>query len=153
MAVILLLFAWKGSTINVDWPPAKREIEKVPAPDKALLAWAEPLRAVLPKMLQADRQYLANFYDAMVFIIMRDAGRDSPILNSTDSFAAFHAGSLQLAIDKANVGKYPGLAEAIDETFVNAVGADVKPLDKDTRTRLAAACSVLSWSFTVHGDG
>lgn len=153
VAVVLLVFAWKGSSITLDWPPAPHEAIKIPQPDPALIKWAEPMRGVLPKMLLKDRQYLANFYDALVFVLMRDATRDDPIINTTEEFARFHGGSLRSAIDKENVGKYPGLAEAIDETLVNAVGADIRALDKDLRTRLTAACGVLSWVLSVHGDG
>lgn len=152
VAVVLLVFAWKGSSLNLDWPPAPHTRITVPTPEAELLAWAEPMRAVLPKMLLKDRQYLASFYDAMAFVLIRDAGRDTPIVGSTDAFAAFHAGSLQMAIDKEAVGKYPGLGAAIDQTFINAIGADIRPLDKDTRTRLTAACGVLSWVLSVHGD-
>lgn len=153
VAVVLLVFAWKGSSIKMDWPPAPHTNIATPRPDPAILAWATPLKDVVPKMLPNDRQYLANFYDAMAFVLLRDASRETPIVGTTDAFAAFHAGSLQMAIDKANVGKYPGLAEAIDETFVNAVGAESKVLDADSRTKLTAACGVLSWVFSVHGDG
>lgn len=152
VAVVLLVFAWKGSSLDISWPPSPHTTITVPKPEAELLAWAEPMRAVLPKMLLKDRQYLASFYDAMAFVLLRDASRDNPIVVSTDAFAAFHAGSLQLAIDKASVGKYPGLGAAIDQTFVNAIGADIRPIDKDTRTRLTAACGVLSWVLSVHGD-
>ena len=153
VAVVLLVFAWKGSALDLNWPPAPHTTITVPKPEPELLAWAEPLRPILPKMLLKDRQYLASFYDAMAFVLLRDAGRDKPIVGSTDSFASFHAGSLQMAIDKAAVGKYPGLGAAIDQTFINAIGADIRPLDKDTRTRLTAACGVLAWAFKVGGDG
>ena len=153
VAVVLLVFCWKGSTINMDWPPAPHAVITAPKPDAALLKWAEPLRPILPAMLPKDRQYLANFYDALAFILLRDASRSDPILGSTDSFAAFHAGSLKSAIDKASVGKYPGLGEAIDQTFINAIGADVRAIDADTRTKLTAASGVLSWALSVHGDG
>lgn len=153
VAVVLLVFAWKGSALDLKWPPAPHTTIKVPRPDAEILAWAEPLRPILPKMLVKDREYLANFYDAMEFVLLRDAGRDKPIVVSTDSFASFQAGSLQMAIDKEAVGKYPGLGAAIDQTFVNAIGADIRPLDKDTRTRLTAACGVLACTFKVGSDG
>jgi hypothetical protein len=149
VAVVLLVFAWKGSDISMPWPPSPLDTIAVPKPDPTVLKIAEPLRPILPKMLPADRQYLANFYDALAFVLLRDGNRDDPIMGSTEQFANFHGGSLRAAIDRESVGKYPGLAEAIDETFVNAAGAEVKKIDKDVRGRLAAACGVLSWSFSV----
>jgi hypothetical protein len=153
VAVVLLVFAWRGSSLSIPWPPADTPAVVVPQPDETILAWAEPLRAVLPKMLPSDRQYLSSFYDAMSFVLIRDGRRDEPIIGTTQQFVTFHAGSLQLAIDRKNVGKYPGLAEAIDLTFVNAVGADVRALSPEDRTKLTAACSVLAYAFKVGGDG
>lgn len=153
MAAVLLLFAWKGSALTVSWPPAPAATVVVPKPDSVLLEWAEPMRAILPGMLAKDREYLASFYDAMTFILIRDGGRPKPIVDTTDKFVVFHAGSLQMAIDKANVGKYPGLGEAIDQTIVNAIGADVRPLSPEDRTKLTAACSVLAYVLKVGNDG
>lgn len=152
LAVVLLVFAWKGSTLDIPWPPAPFETIKGPEPDAKLMKWAEPLKGIVPKMLPADRQYLANFYDAMAFVMLKDADRDPPIITTTDQFVIFHANSLRLAIERAKVGQYPGLGEAIDQVFVNAAGADVKSIDDDTRSILVAACGVLSWSFAIHRD-
>lgn len=153
MAAVLLLFAWKGSALTVSWPPAPAATVVVPKPEPVLLEWAEPMRAILPGMLVKDREYLASFYDAMTFILIRDGGRSKPIVDTTDKFVVFHAGSLQMAIDKANVGKYPGLGEAIDQTIVNAIGADVRALSPEDRTKLTAACSVLAYVLKVGNDG
>lgn len=153
MAAVLLVFAWNGSLVRLPWPPAETPTAVVPKPDQSIMAWAEPLRPVLPRMLPADREYLSRFYDAMSFILIRDGNRDEPILGTTDKFVVFHAGSLKAAIDKAKVGQYPGLGEAIDLTFVNALGADARALSPEDRTKLTAACSVLAYAFKVGGDG
>lgn len=152
VAAVILVFAWRGSILDVSWPPSPAEVIDGPAPDKRLLAWAEPLRPIVGRMLPSDREYLANFYDAMSFVILRDGKRDDPIVSTTEKFATFHAGSLRLAIDKENVGKYPGLAAAIDEVFMKAGGPEVKSIDTDTRDALVAACQVLSWTFSIHRD-
>ena len=103
-------------------------------------------------MLPSDRIYLSNLYEAMSFILLRDFERDKPILGSTGDFVTFHTGSLKLAIDKASVGKYPGLAEAIDKTFVNAVGADQQKLDQALQKKLIASCAALSWTLGIGTD-
>jgi hypothetical protein len=154
VAALLLVFAWKGSNLTIPWPPAGGGTSvTIPKPDGVILEWAEPLRPILPTMLVKDREYLANFYDALSFVLIRDAGRESPIVKTTGDFVVFHAGSLQLAIDKAAVGKYPGLGEAIDQTFVNALGADQRTLSPDDRTKLTAACTVLAYALKVGNDG
>lgn len=149
VAVVLLLFAWKGSSISLEWPLPSTTV-KTPQPAAELLIWAQPLRKVVSGMLPHDREYLANFYEAMAFVLLRDGDREQPIVATSDDFVRFHSGSLELAIDKASVGKYPGLAEAIDETFVNAAGTDSVALSPDQRKRLVAACGVLSWTFRVN---
>jgi hypothetical protein len=154
VAAVLLVFAWKGSALKIEWPPpGGGTTVTIPKPDGVILEWAEPLKPILPTMLVKDREYLANFYDALSFVLIRDAGRESPIVKTTGDFVVFHAGSLQLAIDKAAVGKYPGLGEAIDQTFVNALGADQRALSADDRTKLTAACTVLAYALKVGNDG
>jgi hypothetical protein len=117
-----------------------------------VLALSEDLRPILPRMLLADREYLAAFYDALAFILLQDGDRSTPIIGDTEKFAVLHAGSLRLAIKKGNVGKYPGLDKAIDMAFFKAAGADVAAVDDAKRTQLIAACCSLSWAFKVHGD-
>lgn len=152
--VVLLLFAWKGSVLDVRWPPEPAVVIDSPRPEATLLAWAENLRPIVPKMLPTDRMYLANLYDAMSFVLLRDSRRNDgrPILSTTDKFRTFHAGTLQMAIDKEKVGKYPDLDAAIDEVFVNANGAEMKAIDEAGRAKLIAACQVLSWTFGIHRD-
>ena len=152
VAAVLLVFAWKGSELTTIWPPAPLTTVDTPKPSPELLKLAEPLKPILPRMLPKDRQYLATLYDAMVYVLIRDGEREKPIIGSNDQFAAFHAGTLNLAIDKAAVGKYPGLAEAVDNVYVNALGADVRELTVDDRRALIAACGVLSWSFGMGRD-
>jgi hypothetical protein len=153
VAAVLLLFAWKGSSLQIEWPPSPQVAVNTPKPEPALIAWAEPLRPILPKMLPSDRQYLSNFYDGLTYVLIRDSKRNHPILKTTADFEVFHGGSLEAAIDKEAVGRYPGLGEAIDQTFRNALGTDeVKPIEGDTRTRLTAASGVLSWVLGVGRD-
>lgn len=152
LAAVLLVFAWKGSDLSVSWPPVPYQQIRTPKPPSEVMQWAAPLRPVLPRMMPEDRRYLSSFYDAMAFVLIRDGQRDTPIISSTEQFANFHAGSLRLSIDKASVGKYQGLAEAIDETFVNACGADIKPITQEVRSRLVAACGALAYSLEIHRD-
>lgn len=151
IVAVLLLFAWKGSSLTVSWPPPDTD-PAIPKPEPAIMAWAAPLRPILPTMLAKDRQYLASLYDAMAFVLIRDGKREDPIISTTDRFVVFHAGTLRLAVDRAAVGKYPGLGEAIDQAFVSAVGADQKALSEADRSRLVAACNALAWSLKVHGE-
>lgn len=152
VAAVLLAFAWRGSVLTIPWPPEHLESIRVPKPDPEVLAIAEGVGKILPRMTPTDRHYLAHFYDAMAFILLRDGDRDEPIVSDTEKFIALHAGSLRLAIDRKDVGKYDGLGEAIDETFLKAAGADPKKVDTAVRAQLVAACGVLAWTFSIHGE-
>jgi hypothetical protein len=154
VAVVILAFAWRGSELKMDWPtlPKPAAVAAAAKPSADQLAWAADLKPILPKMLPADRQYLAAFYDATGFVLGQDGARSTPIIADTDKFAVFHAGSLQLAIEKKNVGKYPGLDKAIDSVFMSASGADVAAIDADKRAKLIAACNVLNHVFRINGN-
>lgn len=152
MATVLLLFAWKGHQLSLSWPPAPQAGIKSPQPSPEVMALASPVREYLPKMLPKDRIYLANFYDAMAFVLLRDGSRDEPIVSDTEKFVAFHGSSLRLAIDKADVGKYGDLGGAIDQVFVAAAGADQQKVDAAVREKLVSACGALSWTFSIHGE-
>lgn len=154
VAAVLLVFAWRGGEAKIQWPqigvPAATVAAEKPSAEQ--LAWAADLKPILPKMLPADRAYLSAFYEAVQFVLRQDGERSTPIIGDTDKFTVFHAGSLQLAIQKKNVGKYPGLDKAIDSVFFNAAGADVAALDKATREKLIAASGVLAYVFRVNGE-
>lgn len=152
VAAMLLAFAWKGAVLEMQWPPLSAAAVSAPAPPPEALKWATSLRPIVSKITPRDRAYLANFYEAVAFILLRDADRPLPIISDTTKFEAFHAGSLDLAIDKKDVGKYDGLGAAIDEVFVAAAGAEVQSLDAAVRGKIVAACGVLSWTFTIHGE-
>jgi hypothetical protein len=152
VAAVLIFFAWKGADLKVLWPPAAvvtPPAVPMPAGD---WAWVAGLKPLLPKMLPADREYMSRFYAALAFVLERDGTRESPIIGTTDQFVAFHGGSLRLAIDKSSVGKYPGLAEAIDQSFIAAAGADPKKITAETRSKLAQCSQLLSGVFAIGRD-
>ena len=152
VAGVLLAFAWKGGSLNVKWPQLPQTAVVAAKPADEQIKWASELKAILPKMLPAAREYFANFYDAMQFVLRQDGERSTPILGDTDKFTQFHAGSLQLAIEKKNVGKYPGLDKAIDAVFFAAAGVDTVAVDAAKRQQLLDACGVLRWAFKVNGN-
>jgi len=152
VAAMLLFFTWRGAAMRLEWPPSGGTVVRAEKPQLADLKWAASVAKIVPKMMPADRLYLANFYEALRFILRRDAGRDKAILSDTTRFEAFHAGSLEAAIDRKDVGKYEGLGEAIDETFLAAAGSGVQEVTPEVRAKLEAACGVLSWVLSIHGE-
>lgn len=152
VAGALLAFAWKGGSLDVKWPLPPQAAVAAAKPADEQIKWAAELKPILPKMLPADREYLANFYDAMQYVLKQDGERSTPIIGDTDKFTQFHAGSLQLAVQKKNVGKYPGLDKAIDAVFLAAAGADPAAVESGKRQQLMDACGVLKWCFKVNGN-
>jgi len=152
VAAVLVYFAWHGVTFDVSWPPQSQSKPTIVVPSESQLAWAEPLKAILPKMLPADREYLSAFYDALGFVVYQDGAKSSPVITTSDQFVELHAGSLNLAIEKRNVGKYPGLDRAIDQVFLAACGADSASLTQESRRTLVAACNTLAWAFRIHHE-
>jgi hypothetical protein len=152
VVAMLLLFSWKGSVLQIKWPPAGMKNIAAPRPPAELIAEAAEVAKVVPKMLPGDRRHLSAFYDAMACVLVNDGERAEPIISTTAKFSAFHAGSLNLAIQKKKVGIYPGLDKAIDMTLMRFAGADESAIDTDKRNKLVTACGVLSWVFAIHHE-
>ena len=163
VAVGLLWFALGGEklglvpkAIGILKPPASApQIMLGEGGHEALDAAKADLVAIVAKMLPADRQYLASFYDAVAYVLEQDGGRSLPVIADSEKFAIFHAGSLQLAIEKKAVGKYPGLDTAIDRVYLAICGADVGSLAEKTagggprREKFVQASQLLAWVFRV----
>lgn len=152
VAAILVYFAWNGVKFDMAWPPRSASEPTIVMPSQSQLEWAAPLRPLLAKMMPADREYLSSFYDALGFVVYQDGSRSSPAITSSDQFVQLHAGSLNLAVEKRNVGKYPGLAQAIDQTFMAACGPESVSLTKESRMTLVSACNTLAWVFRIHHE-
>ena len=148
MSATLIYFAWNGASLDLPWPPV--EGPQVVKPDEVSRQWVTPVR--VNNILPQDRIYLSRFYDAMGWIIMRDSERDSPIITNTEKLAEFHEGSLQLAIDRDDVGQYEGLGKSIDDAFKKVLGDDVTPLEGDSTEAVILLCNALSWRFAIYGE-
>lgn len=143
--VVILFFAYRGKSMGVQWP--------VPAatskPTAAAMEWSKDLGA--DSCLPADRAYYSSFYHALEQVVDRDGLRTQPVIDTTEKFARFQAGSLDLAIDQKNVGKYEGLGRRIDNVFKAALGDDVQAITPEVREKLKAACAAIAWRFAIHG--
>lgn len=155
VAGVLLWFAWRGSEVEFPWPNVEnpKEVQVVvPRPPTEILDLCGGVADKTKTMLPYDREYLSSFYIAMGVILQRDADRVDPVIKTTDQWVAFHAGSLQLAIDKKKVGKYEGLGEAVDLVFMEAIGADARKLSKTDLEKLSKVSAAISYVFKAGED-
>jgi hypothetical protein len=114
-----------------------------PAPPDAPVAPAGPTDAKLVEILTPaaaeDLSRIAGIYDAMKTILTRDKGE---LVNTTEKWSLWHTNTLTRAVDTP--GKYPGLDEAIEAVFAQAVGTDdVLPANVETRAKLISACDII----------
>lgn len=150
---LLLAFAWRGEIRLLEWPPARKPVVAVvDQPDPESLGWVAGI--AVDGMTPKDRLYCADFYTALGLILTTDSGAKKPvIIDTTPKFTEFHAGSLQLAIDRGEVGRYPGLGASIDRAFFAAAGDDdEKAMPADVKARFIRCCKALAWRFMIHAD-
>lgn len=146
----ILAFAWRGEIGLKVWPPKDdpAAVDKS-RPDDEALGWAAGINVA--NMTPADRLYSADFYRAVGFILANDSKQR--VIKSTQEFSVFHAGSLNLAIDRGSVGRYPGLGASIDRAFFAAAGdTDDKPLDPATAEKFVRCSNAIAWRFSIHAD-
>lgn len=167
MAVVLW-FVWKDRIDSLVHP---RDVPSAPvvAPDAAAKAWVAgvDVNGILP----ADRDYYARFFDAIDFTLGNDGDHDTPILDTNEKLRRYMIGSLDMAIEKKAVGKYPGLADALDKAFALAAsgvdpatlttpeaiqktvdeGLAPRPMTKALRERLRQCAKALRWKLLVRG--
>lgn len=170
IVTIVLLFLWRDKVGTLVHPTDVPPVPAAVAPGVVEKAWVADLKPA--GILPGDRLYYSAFYDALGAVLAADGERDVQVIDTTEKFRRFHSGSLDLAIEKAKVGKYPGLGEAIDKAFAMATSnvdpqglrtpADVekaaadgltpRPMTRALRDRLRTACVALSWKFAINGE-
>lgn len=151
IVAVLLVFAWRGKIDSLKWLTPSQDGVAIGRPDDEAMKWTVdlPVNDIAP----ADRQYYSAFYDALGSIIGNDGTRPHRLIDTSEKFAKFHAGSLDLAIDMKHVGKVPGLGDKIDAAFIAAAGdADVKQVDSALADRYVRCCKALAWRLAIHGE-
>lgn len=97
---------------------------------------------LLAKADAADKRRIVSVYTGLGTVLKRDAVKKR--LKTTEQWAEVQGETLDLAIDPANVNKYPGLDVAINDVFLRVLGTDdVLPGNDDTRGKLLEACDII----------
>lgn len=145
-----LLFSWRGAVLKVAWPESGKGLPRHPLPEE--IALTSGVRRLAPGMLPRDRVYLSHFYDAIQQTLERDGEREQPILADTAMFFSFHSGSIDLAIERGEIGDCRDLWPEIDGAFIAAIGAGVQDMAEAVRGRLESAAVALSWALRVNHE-
>lgn len=133
-ALLVLSFVYPNGPSLPSRPPVAPEPAPVVGPVD------ESLVKLLANATTADKVRIADVYDALIFVLKRDAGKR---VVTTEQWADLMANTLQLAIETP--GKYPGVDEAIETIFTTTVGTDdVLPGNPETQKKLIAACEIVA---------
>lgn len=94
----------------------------------------------------ADKARIVSVYTGLLNVLSRAA--TPRLMNNTEKWESVQQNTLLVAVDE--VGKYPGLDEAIEAVFAKAVGTDdVVPVTPDVVNKLSAACETIISSATA----
>ena len=167
---VVLWFAWRDNLSSVIHP-AGFPSRPVPAvPDDSAKAWVAGIKS--HDILPTDRVYYASFFDGLGWILTNDGNHDSPLIDTNEKLRRFYSGSLDLAIEKASVGRYAGLAGSLDKAFAIAAsgidpstlttpdaiekavseGLSPRPMTKALRERLIRASAAVAWKMGINGE-
>jgi hypothetical protein len=83
----------------------------------------------------------------MAVVLERAAEKSVRVTETTDLFEGWHAAATDLAVDMDEVGKYPGLGEAIDAVFLKAVGDESRKMTDLDKKKLARAARAIAWTI------
>ena len=129
--VLLLSFVFPNGL------PALKPKPVVPVP--AAVTADATIAKVLHNAESADKARVVSIYEGMHRVLSRDAGAR---INTTEKWAEFQANTLDLAVEQ--VGKYPGLDDAIEAVFAAQTGTDdVLPATPETQQKLLRACEII----------
>jgi len=173
IVAVVLLFVWRGKLDSLVHPrdvPAVTTLPSTVVVDDTARAWVKDVKvdAILP----ADRNYYGRFFDALTWILGNDGDHDAPNMDTNEKLRRFYSGSLDLAIEKKAVGKYPGLSESLDKAFALAAsgidpatlktpedvakavseGLAPRPMTKALRDRMMKCSAALHQKLRINGE-
>lgn len=130
--------------IGLAWLAARRagDISPAPSPAPGLAGFAQ-------RMSAADREAIRTAYSVLARTLEADDPADPAFVDCL-SLRAAHKGAL-LAVWRGAMGnqpgKYPGLADALEQEVASAIGDANVPLSPAIRQQAAAAFSRIASSF------
>lgn len=169
VVAVVLWFVWRDRIDSLIHPTDVPAVV-AEAPDADAKAWVAGVE--VGKILPVDRDYYGRYFDGLDWIIGNDGDHDAPILDTNEKLRRFIAGSLDAAIEKKSVGKYPGLGESLDRAFALAAsnvdvstlttpeaiekavqeGLAPRPMTKALRERMRKCARAICWKLTIKGE-
>lgn len=140
IAGALLLFAIvfpNGVDVSAYLNPKAADVEIDAKPDAKIVE-------LLSGAASADKARVVGVYLGLRTVLTRDAGKR---VNTTEKLEELQANTLQMAIEKP--GKYPGLDDAIEAVFQNAVksakadASVVNPMTPEIQAAVIKACEIV----------
>lgn len=167
---IVLVFLWKDRLGSIKYPDEVPSAPEIVTPAETYKAMVADVK--VDGILPADRIYYAGFYNSLDWVVANDGKRATRVIDTTEKFRRFHAGSLDVAVDLKKVGAYPGLGEAIDKAFALAAwggdpsslrtpadvskavedGLTPRPMTNALEDRLRKCAAALAWKLTIRGE-
>lgn len=127
-----------SSVVNIDFEPVNE-------PSNEMKGYADGIADLVDgEDAKYDKVRLAQFYAQLSHVVRNEPG----FIESTGQFRTFNSMSGQINFaGKSLKGKYSGLAKAVDEAIISAIGKENVTLDQSKRDRLADVLAAVSWEL------
>lgn len=117
--------------------------EPIPEPGPVILEPSEEMKSFVSKIEQVEDEELVEFYLAFSDLV----SRDSEVIGSTGHIRTAHSRAGRLMFQQTGMkGKYPGLAVAIDEALMAALGKEDQKLTPELRRKAADIFTAIAWA-------
>jgi hypothetical protein len=116
-------------------------------PNSGVVQPSGPTDATIVKLLEkataADKARIVGTYTGLIRVLNKDLQKTTDRrISTTEKWEELQQNTLDIAVDE--VGKYPGLDEAIEGVFTRTVGTDdVLPGNTETLQKLITACETV----------
>jgi len=118
--------------------------EPTPKPSPVVLEPSDEMKELVSKVEQVEDKELVGFYLAFADLV----SRDSEVIQTTGQIRTAHSRAGRLAFQKTGIqGKYPGLAEAIDEALMKSIGKKNQNLTDELRAKAVETFKAIAWAL------
>lgn len=135
-------------------PSQPSETVAIEKPSEAMLAKVGDVQRILRNANPVDRALWAQVWQKSAITVAGDATDSEVVFTDTRSLRAFEIVAVRIAWRRLGGNaqeKYPGLGEAVERAFADAIGLDVKPVTPEVRQAYIGLCNALAWCGAGRG--